>query len=249
MEDVWVEESLVVSEESVDQSVKSNRHRAQSEADARSEIETTSRCILRIDRPRWAEVDPKQLLKSGPGARYLLIRLGFQFDLAPEAREKGAHVASARCEARLWPEHEGQPQPTVVDLIPRDLYEGEPRKITLKLSPSLSVGEAVEASLGEVSTDVTVGTVEPSVIGWPGAGERMPYWELRPVTKLLLGTRHLWLIVEVPAGATGVRLAAQASATIETRLFGLISVGSKSTEWSRRTTTVITVDAASPLAT
>ena len=239
MEEPWLEETLVVGADSTNRSVKAIRDAGRSESEALNEFRTTSACVLRVDRPRWIEVDPKQLLHSGAGGRFLLIRLGFQFDLTLEAREKGARLGYARCSAYLWPEQEDQPQPTVVEVFPRDLYEGQPRKVTVKLAPSISFGEAVEASLGEVSTDLTVGMVEPSVIGWPGTGERAPYWELRPVSKLLLGTRHLWMVVELPQGCTGMRLAAQATATIETRLFGLISVGPKSTEWARRATTVI----------
>src|SRR5262249_1537914 len=161
MDEPWLEETLIPSEESATQTVKFIRDQGRSAAEAQEELRTTSECVLRIDRPRWIEVDARTLMKSGHVGRFLLIRLGFQFDLAVTAREKGARFSYARCSAYLWPEQEGQPQPTVLDVIPRDLYEGEPRRVTLKLAPSISFGETVKASVGEVSTDVIVGTVEP----------------------------------------------------------------------------------------
>jgi hypothetical protein len=102
------------------------------------------------------------------------------------------------------------------------------------VSPKVTLGKFVDASLAEVSTDFTIGTVEPTVVGWPGEDERAPYWDLRPQSQTLLGVRHLWLVIEVPPGCDGVRLAAQAEGVVQTHLFGLIPVGPRSSEWGER---------------
>jgi hypothetical protein len=236
MDEAWFEDELVPAEETVRQTVKSSRQGpALGGSQADEQIRQSARGVVRVDRPRWGQLSAEDRpLQSGAPARFFVVRLGFQFEVLEDARNQGARFISARCSAFLWPRTVGQAQPTVYDVFPRDLYEGKPQTFKVKLGPKVSVGESVEASLGEVSTDFTIGTVEPSVVGWPGEDERAPYWDLHPKSKSLLGVRHLWLVIEAPPGCDGVRLAAQAEGVVQTHLFGMIPVGPQTTEWGKR---------------
>ncbi len=226
--DVWFEEKLVPSESTLKDSAKSLALSANiGQGEAEEEVRAVAQGILRVDTPRWRLLDPVEykLLTSNKESHFFFVRLGFQFDLTDDARLQKARFTFARCQAYLWAAG-GTGQPSVYELLPRDLYEGEPRQIHVELGPEIKVGE-VGGSLGKISTDFTVGTVEPVVVGFPGEQERAPYWDLRPKSKSLLGVRHLWLIIEAPKDCDGVRLSAIAHADIETR-FGRIPVGPKS---------------------
>jgi hypothetical protein len=230
MEDVWIEDELRVSEHPADTKLRGNELAAAG---------ASHRAQVRIYRPRWQALQLDAVaLHGGQTGTYLLLRLGYEFALDREARDAGAQIHFARCEARLWPSTTGGPQPTVYDLFPKDLYEGEPQKVTLKLAPSLEIASGVKGQLGEVSTDITVGVVEPAVVGWKGEDEAAPYWELTPKSKSLIGVRYLWLVVDVPRPRSSARprfgLSARASAEVKIGGFrGLFSpVNTKS--WSDR---------------
>jgi hypothetical protein len=72
------------------------------------------------------------------------------------------------------------------------------------------------------------------VTGWTGEGGREPYWELRPYSKSIIGTRYLWIIVEVPSECTTVGIAARAVAEVETPHFKKILIGPKNRDWATR---------------
>lgn len=232
MSEVWFEEELLVTKTNAETAVKRVKGVTPEQAQAEA------RGVVRADRPRWRqlEVSPKQLVSGVPAVLYQ-VRLSFQFDVPQVARRSGVHFVNARCAAYLWPSARGEPQPTVYDLYPRDLYEGEPRKVSVKFAPELKVLQ-IGGVLGQISTDVSIGQVEPVVVGWPGEGERAPYWDLRPLSKLLLGVRHLWLLVEAPQGCSGVRLAAVVEGNVQTR-FGSIFIGPTERVWDRRPSVLI----------
>lgn len=237
MNDIWFEEDLLPDEKQVDQIAKDVSRTAHVKA---ADIREAARGRVLVNQPRWIELDPKQLqlLGTDAGERYFLVRLGFQFALPREERGRGAAFVYARCSAYLWPFEGGQPAPRVYEVIPSDLYEGKAQTINVKLGPTLKL-DKLEASAGEVSTDVTFGTIEPSIVGWAGEDERSPYWELRPTTRSLIGTRHLWMIVELPSGCSGVQIATMAEGEIQTR-FALVPVGPRVRTWDGRYTVVIT---------
>jgi hypothetical protein len=232
MEESWFEDELLPTDATIEGAVKGAR------GVSTKDVQAEARGIVRADRPRWRrlEASPEQLTSGVPTTLYQ-VRLGFQFDVPEAGRKSGAHFVYARCAAYLWPAAGGEPQPTVYDLYPSDLYEGEPRKVAVKFAPELKVLD-VGGSLGEISTDVAVGQVEPVVVGWPGEGESAPYWELRPLSKKLLGVRHLWLLVEVPEGCSGARLAALVEGDLQTR-FGPIPIGPRKRMWDQRPSVVI----------
>jgi hypothetical protein len=191
------------------------------------------RGILRVQQPRWQNIDTsgKEDLRQNLNSRFYLVRLGFEFDVTEEARAKGAHFTSARCSALLTPATTGQPQPTVYDLFPANLFDGEQRKIGIKLGPSLKL-KAVEASLVEASTELDVGFVEPSIVGFAGKNESEPYWRLTPQKNKLEGIQHLWLMIEAPGG-DGVRLQVRANGEVKIPRLPLFPIpfATKSREW------------------
>jgi len=232
MDEMWFEDELLPTMATAEVAVKGIR------GTTPRQVRAEARGIVRADRPRWRrlEASPKQLTSGVPAVLYQ-VRLGFQFDIPEAARRSGAHFVYARCAARLRPAAEGEPQPTVYDLYPRNLYEGKQRQVAVKFAPELKVME-VGGALGEISADVSLGQVEPVVVGWPGEDERAPYWELRPLSKKLLGVRHLWLLVEMPQGCSGVRLAALVEGDVKTR-FGPIPIGPEERVWDKRPSVLI----------
>ncbi len=233
MEDLWFEEELVPIESTIEEVVKSTpSQRNQINQQARSEM----RGILRVNRPRWRQLSKEErdsLLKSGTKADFYLVRLGFQFDIVEKSRKHGVTFVEARCFARLYPAQPGQPQPTVYEVIPRDHYEGKHCLMGVKISPTIQLG-VIQAEIGEVSKDISVGYVEPEIVGWSGDNECKPYWELQPQSQNLKGERHLWLIVEAPLGCRGVQLAAKAEGILRSRLLGRIPVGPRIPQWEKR---------------
>ena len=234
MEDIWFEEELIPSQVTVSETIKS-LPRAGGDSLNEAEIQNATRGVLRYSKPRWGELDAKtsKLLSSSANSRFVLVRFGFEFDLSREGRESGSRFTYARCAAYLWGVDENQPQPSVYDVLPKDLYEGEPQKVKVKVGAEIKLG-AMDVELGEVSTDFTVGYVEPVVVGWPGEGGREPYWELRPQSKSLLGVRYLWAIIEIPEGCADVQLAVQSEAEVTTPLFRPIIIAPKTREWASR---------------
>ncbi len=199
-----------------------------------------ARAILRVDKPRWGPVDPAvlQVLQSGADSRFVLVRFSFQLDLPPALRDRGGLFTYARYSAHLWPKAEGEPQPTIYEVIPRDLYEGEARKVSVKLGPKVKLGPT-DVGLGEFATDFTLGYIEPVVVGWPGENARAPYWELRPQSKSLIGTRYLWVIIELPEGSSGSQIASKLEGEVQTRYWKPIPLGPRVRDLTERPREVI----------
>jgi hypothetical protein len=193
-----------------------------------------ARAILRVDPPRWGPVDKaQQVLSSGSGSRFILVRFSFQLDLSEALRRQGGLFTYARYSTYLWPRAEGEPIPQVYEIMPRDLFEGEPRRVSVKLAPKISLGPA-DVGAGEIGTDFTLGYVEPVVVGWPGEDSRAPYWELRPQTKNLIGTRYFWAIIELPVGSSGVQVASKLEGEVQSRLWNPIPLGPRKRDWTER---------------
>lgn len=101
-----------------------------------------------------------------------LVHLRCQFE------SKGGHFISGQCGASLESVQDKEPKPTVYDMYPLELTEGEPQTIALKFNPSFKFGP-VEASGLDISTDITMGRVQPVIIGFPGKDDRTPHWNLQ----------------------------------------------------------------------
>lgn len=233
MDKIWFKDELVSTQVVSDEILKSTP-----ETNSQNMMRNTAQGIVRADKPRWRRLDitPEQLTSGVPVTLYQ-VRLSFQFDLPRPARESGIHFVRASCFAYLWPAVGGEPQPTVYDLYPRDLYDGGLRNVAVEFKPELKIAE-IGGSLGSISSDVPLGQVEPVIVGWTGENERAPHWDLRPSSKKLLGTRYLWLLIERPQGCSGVRLAAMVDAELQTRL-GPIPVGPRTRTWDNRPSVVI----------
>ncbi|MBK9007473.1 MAG: hypothetical protein IPM31_10825 [Anaerolineae bacterium] len=227
MDDYWYEEELVPIEPEFNEVTKSTEKERQATPKARG--------VVRIDKPRWKKLDDEssyEWLTSGSKSEFYLVRLGFQFDVLEKAREQGVKFIFARCSAFLRSESIEQLQPTVYEMVPRDLHEGESHVVKLEIAPQIKLGNTSFA-FGEASTDLSLGSIEPVTVGWPGKDEREPYWELRPKNKTLIGVRHLWLVIEAPIGCGGIRLATRVEGDLKS-YFGIISVGPISRLWASR---------------
>lgn len=238
MNDLWIEEELFPDDQMVAQAAKSL---PSEEAQDQQQVKSQLRGIVRISRPRWrllTQEEASGLLRSGRAPVFYLVRLGFQFDLSPEARDHGNRFVEARCSARLYPAQLDQPQPTVCEVIPRYYFEGKPSTMSIKFSPKIKLG-VMEAGVGEAGMEISVGYVEPSITGWSGQDDCEPYWELRPKSQELKGERHVWLIAEVPSGAEGLQLALKAEGALRSHLFGLIPIGPRLNAWSQRSNIMI----------
>jgi hypothetical protein len=245
--DLWFEESLIPTATTITALIEEHKSNpsvfretlGHDPDDEVGQIMEHTRGILRVDRPRWIELSPSSggFLTSGQNSRYFLVRLGFQFDTVETSHLTRTRFIFARCSAFLRAHGGKEPSPSVYEILPRELYDGDAQKMNFKIGPNIKIG-GVEVSIGELAADLTVGTVEPVVVGWPGENERAPYWELRPKSKSLIGLRHLWLVIESPNGCSGVELSVQAEGDLKTK-FGSISVGPKSREHRSRPSEII----------
>lgn len=230
MDEIWFEEDLTPHELAAKEIVKSTQAGSQLGGErAYHELTRDAESIIRVHVPRWGVLDPakSKVLPSDTKSIFHLIRLGFEF----EVRAK-RHFVKAQCWAHIEPANIDEPQPTVYEVNPRDLYDGEPRRVNVKIGPTIEV-LGIKGALGEVSTDFSLGAVEPVVVGYLGANEQEPHWQLRPHSKSLVGVRHLWLIVEIPHGCSGVLLAARIDGEVQTH-WGPIPVSPKTHLWAER---------------
>ena len=232
---MWFEEELIPSKQSTTDVVKEV---SGATVDDLQEAAKRTQGILRVYQPEWDILNPNMIpLRSGKLSKFFKVRLQFDFEISKDSFDKKSRFVYARCSACLWSATANQPQPWVYDMFPRDLYEGEPQKVRLEFNPEIKAGPVV-GSLGGISTDIAVGQITPVTVGFMGKEKREPHWDLRPQTKALLGVQFLWLVLAIPQGCDGARLAVFAEGDIQTRL-GTISVGPKSRVWENRPSIII----------
>jgi hypothetical protein len=235
MADIWFEEELTPTEQTVEQLTRGIKGPESTRVVA--DVNDV-RARVNVYTPIWKRlVDTQNLLTSGVSTAFYQVRLGFEVEVSRAAREAGARFEYAQCLARMWSAATSHLQPSVYDLYPAYLDEGKAREISVEFGPEIKVGD-VGGSLGKISTDVRVGQVEPVIVGWKGGGEREPHWELRPQSRTLLGVRHLWLLIQVPEECQGARLAVQVEGDIRMH-WGILPVGPKQRVWDERKTVVI----------
>lgn len=232
----WNEwEALTPTEKAIQDVAKT--YRSTSKGVTQNEVEESARGAVRTHKPDVQRLTDLSKIIAEPNAQYFSVRLGFEFELDPESRKAGARYSFVRFTAFLRSVERVDVAPRVYDLFPKDLYEGEPRMVKVEFGPEISVSEA-SASLGNVSTDIQVGTVSPAIVAYKGRFEREPRWELTPKQKELIGMRNTWLIVEVPNKCKGARLSARVEADIETK-WGPIPVAQPERVWENRPSIVI----------
>lgn len=187
--------------------------------------------VIRVHQPQWLLLNSSELMTGGMSAQFCLIRLGYEFYIPQNIYKKGYGFINARCEAYLWSSVE--PQPKVYDLFPRDLYEtDEAKTTTIKIKPELKLelaGVGINLDLGEIQT----GRIEAETIGYFGKEQCMPFWEIEPQSKSLLGIRNFWAIIQVPKQHESIRLSARAEGMIRTSI-GPINIGPKTRVWGQR---------------
>lgn len=239
MEEIWYEEALIPPKDSFEELVTEKAYRTHSNpAFVREEFVEKAHGVVRTNQPHWQQLAENQrLVGSLKNSRLYLVRLGFEYEIPREFYDRGTRFTFGRCTAYIRTDENQPPQPKVFDVIPRSLYEGEPRKIAVKFGPNITIGD-FGGSLGEISTDITVGQITPAVIGYTGDNECEPYWDLRPITKDLLGLQNLWLVIEVPSECDAFRLSVRAEGDIQTK-FGPIAIGPVNHTWASRPSIVI----------
>lgn len=235
-DDYWFEEELIpiVEEHSPTKLISIFEQPEQKE-----DFESAVKGIVRVDTPRWKFLngDERNYLTSGSDSRFILIRLGFQFDVLPEAKLKGTRFIEARCQASLLAPQNEAAILRVYDMFPKDIYEGQRRTVNVRFGPKIKVGP-VDGSLGEVGTNLELGEVEPVIIGYPGEEERQPYWDLRPRDKPLMGWRHLWLVLETSLKEEKIGLLVSAEGLVQTK-WGPIPLSGKIRQRQERPTILI----------
>lgn len=240
MDKLWFEEELSLADQVIDEVSKKIAESIKGPVQQISrDLIHEAHGIVRAHKPDWAPLTPeesKNVLASGHNLRLFKVRLIFEFEILKENVDRGVRITSACCEANIRPVA-GASQPEIYDLFPKDLYEGEPQKVSLKFAPEITV-DKIGVSVGEIGADIVVGQVTPVIVGYFGDKKQEPHWDLRPQSKSLLGRQYLWLVISLPEGCDGIRLACRAEADIQTK-FGPIAIGPKQMVWDNRPSIII----------
>src|SRR5689334_6902654 len=109
MDELWYEETLTPTDDAVASVIARTQRDNQSQTTdktSRHDIQATAQGIVRIHKPRWEELDSSEnkLLTSGQSSRFFLVRLGFEFEITPQAKTKHVSFIYAKCMAWLRPQ-------------------------------------------------------------------------------------------------------------------------------------------------
>lgn len=235
-DEIWYEDDLMPTANAVLAIAQATTRSIES---VQQQVDAEVRGKVLINLPDWERVkDTSHLLTSNRAADFYRVRLGFQFELAQAAQQAHAQFVYAQCAAELRSAAACPSQPRVYEMFPRDYYDADkPPTATFELGPELTV-DKVGVSLGKIGGDVRLGQLEPVVVGWLGAQENEPRWELRPQSKTLIGVRYLWVLLQVPHACQGARLAVRAEGDIQSRL-GRVAIGPKERVWDKRPSILI----------
>lgn len=220
----WFQEDLVPEENRDDSGLKKGP-KSEFEADAETKAE------VRADKPRWKLLPHGEVSAPMAAARtkLILVQFGFQFSVPLKLYEKGVRIVWARCSALI----ESKEQVSVIDVFPRDLYGGTAKQVHVNLSPRLKLG-FIEASVGEVSGDLSVGKVEPIIVGYPGRDGREPYWEISPKEQDFLGVRNFWSLLELADECKSISIYVKAEAEVQRRFLGKLPLSPRRKSWDER---------------
>jgi hypothetical protein len=225
---VWFEDELEPSLDTEVTQVKGN----QGQQVVPQYPQQQARGVVRVSMPLWKPLGPAPLGQGSPTLLWL-VRLRFQF-----VAESGSRFVFARCQAYLEPGRSGEPIPMVYDFYPQDMSKGEPSTVAIELGPHFNIAGIIDLSAGKMNTEITVGRVQPTVIGFPGQDDRAPFWDLRATGDPIEGTHTFWLILAQPAGCSEIRLYTRASGTIESSRWS-VPVRPKQQAWDSRPYIVI----------
>ena len=212
MSEIWFEESLVP-----DLDILESASKGESSED-RPPVTVSSSVRVNIPRTRiLSTTEIGHMAMPTPNYKYLLVRLGCEFDPGPAARAE--HISFDSAVFQVYIHASGPEMPRVYSLAPVEFDKGKPGNVKLKLEPSLTFVSGAGGSLGGIETDLAIGRVAPVVRGFTGKDERQPYWNLESHKEFpLYGLRHFWLILEAPPSTQDCYLSCRVEAFLTTIL-------------------------------
>jgi hypothetical protein len=156
--------------------------------------------FVRIHEPRvkiLSSPDRSSIDFAKPDHHYALVKLGCELDPGNEVRKLKAGFSAAKVSIPVW--GDGKAYTKVFSLFPMNLSEGKPQAVKLKLEPTIGIASLVQVGLGSLETDILIGQVAPSIVGFKGEHEMRPYWNLQHHSQApIYGMRDFWLLLEAP---------------------------------------------------
>ena len=190
---------------------------------------------VRVYEPRVKSLSPAEIKSinfTKPDHHYAVVKLGCELDSGNDARKIKAGFVSAKVSVPIW--GDGKAYTKVFALFPIELRQGMPQAVKLKLEPSVEIASTVKAGLGSLETDVLVGQVAPSIVGFKGDHEMRPYWNLEHNNQApLYGMRNFWLLLEVPPVSKSCFISCIITTALQTQA-GPIYLGPKEKDIARR---------------
>jgi hypothetical protein len=151
--------------------------------------------------------------------RYTLVRLAYTL----HELEKGSHYTEAILTAYLRP-FSGTGRAIAHDLYPQRVTAENAGKTSVTLKPDFKFASVIEFSPGEAGVEIDHHNVFPVIQAY-GLGESNPYWKFENHSaNPLIGCQSVYLVLAAPSDAGGVRLSTELTATVESRLGGLLRV-------------------------
>jgi hypothetical protein len=218
---IWMEEELFAEE-------------AESGFEGKGITESVG-AFVRIYEPRVKALTSPEISSidfTKPDHHYALVKLGCELDPGNEARRLKAGFSTARVSVPVW--GDGKAYTRIFSLFPTSLKEGSPQTVKLKLEPSVEIASLVKVGVGSLETDILVGQVAPSTIGFKGDHEMRPYWNLQHVNQApIYGMRDFWLLLEAPRAANHCFISCFIATTLQTTV-GPIHLGPKNKDITHR---------------
>ena len=153
-------------------------------------------------------------------SQYLLLRLACTLHPPAEGRLRYTEAILA---TYLRPVT-GTGQVVAHDLYPRRLTADNEGSFVVGLGPDLRFANLVRVSLLDVGAEIEYRRAFPVIQGY-GLGESRVYWRFaHHASHPLLGSQSVYIVLDAPADAGGVRLSVELVATLETRV-GPIRLG------------------------
>ena len=153
------------------------------------------------------------------GRRYTLVRLACT--LHPPS-DKSVTYSEATLTAYLRP-RAGAGRVVAHDLYPQRQTVESKGKLALALKPNLKFAAVAEAGL-EAGVEIEHHDAFPVITGF-GLGESNPYWQFaRHAASPLIGCQSVYVVLDTPLDADGVRLSLELIASLETR-YGPLRAG------------------------
>ena len=164
----------------------------------------------------------KRWVPPAESHHYTLVRLACTLHPLADSR---ARYIEAVLTAYLRPRR-AQAGGSVVahDLFPQRLTTENRSTFSVSLGPDLKFAHAIEVSLLEVGAEIEYRRAFPVLQGF-GLGGSHPYWQFaHHASEPLLGCQSVYVVVDAPQNAGGVRLSIELVATVATH-FGPVRVG------------------------